>query len=77
MDEINSYMQKFSDFLDYCDLKLFITIDEIMNSGFFDDITEVNVFFISLNGVDYMTYVNADIYLRNLPQVQNNTTDLF
>lgn len=77
MSNIDDYMNSFTSFLNECDKKIFITADEIMSSGFFEDIEEVNVFFISLNGHDYMTYNNAAYYMSKLPQVINNTTDLF
>lgn len=77
MTDINKMMDNLTTFLTKCDERLFISVDEIMSTGLFESIEEVNVFFVTFNEHDYITYVNAQKYFGNLPKVQNNTTDLF
>lgn len=60
-EDIEAKMKAFDRYMNECDKRPFIHISEIVSSGLFDSINEIEVFFFTFDG----EYYSTDISLIN------------
>lgn len=63
---INVKVIVLGEYLEYCDSRFNIPISEIMQTGLFDSLSEVEVFFFTFDGYYYNTDIALIKHLGNL-----------